>query len=59
MVAYIIMLRTYGLNQAIRFVDGIWLHQKSRQIRFLLGTDLFYVIRALHVLTTILYKYHG
>ena len=26
-------LRSYGVNQAIRFVEGIWLHRKSRQIR--------------------------
>ena len=25
-------MRTYGVNQAFRF--GIWLHRKSRQIRF-------------------------
>ena len=33
MVAYFIM-RTYGVNQAFRFAEGIWLHRKSRQIRF-------------------------
>ena len=27
-------MRTYGVNQAFRFVEGIWLHQKSRQIQF-------------------------
>ena len=27
-------LRTYGVNQAFRFVEGIWLHRKSHQIRF-------------------------
>ena len=27
-------IRTYGANRAIRFVEGIWLHRKSRQIRF-------------------------
>ena len=26
-------IRTYGVNQAFQFVDGIWLHRKSRQIR--------------------------
>ena len=26
-------MRTYGVNQAIRLVEGIWLHRKSRQIR--------------------------
>ena len=32
MVAHLTM-RTHGVNQAFRFVDGIWLHRKSRQIR--------------------------
>ena len=32
MVAHLTM-RTYGGNQAFRFVEGIWLHRKSRQIR--------------------------
>ena len=26
-------MRTNGVNQAFRFVEGIWLHQKCRQIR--------------------------
>ena len=26
-------MRTYGVNQVFRFVEGIWLHRKSRQIR--------------------------
>ena len=26
-------MRTHGLNQAFRCVEGIWLHRKSRQIR--------------------------
>ena len=25
-------VRTYGINQAIRFVEGIWLHHKNHQI---------------------------
>ena len=33
MVAHLPM-RTYGVNQAFQFVEGIWLHRKSRQIRF-------------------------
>ena len=32
MVAHFTM-RTYELNQAFRFVEGIWIHRKSRQIR--------------------------
>ena len=30
-------MRTHGVNQAFRFVEGIWLHRKSRQIRFFSG----------------------
>ena len=30
-------MRTHGENQAFRFVEGIWLHRKSRQIRKRLG----------------------
>ena len=33
MVAHFTM-RTYGVNQAFQFVEGIWLHRKSRHIRF-------------------------
>ena len=33
-------MRTHGVNQAFRFVEGIWLHRKSHRIRF------FYIIRA-------------
>ena len=29
-------MRTHGENQAFRFVEGICLHRKSRQIRFFL-----------------------
>ena len=32
MVAHFTM-RTDGVNQASRFVEGIWLHRKSRQIQ--------------------------
>ena len=34
MVAQLTM-RTHGVNQAFRFVEGIWLHRKSHQIRYL------------------------
>ena len=27
-------MRTYGVNQAFRLVEGILLHRKSRQIQF-------------------------
>ena len=30
-------MRTHGVNQAYSFVEGIWLHRKSRQIRFFFG----------------------
>ena len=34
MVAHFTM-RTYGVKQGFRFVEGIWLHRKSSRIRFL------------------------
>ena len=47
-------VRTYGVNQVFRFVEGIWLHRMIRQIRFFfLGKGLFYFIRVQHVL-----RYH-
>ena len=55
-------MRTYGVNQAFRFVEGIWLHRKSRQTIFIFGYDLFYIIRAQHVLSYPSYMYimyHG
>ena len=45
MVAHFTM-RTHGVNQAFRFVEGIWLHRKSHQIRFFSENDLVYIIRA-------------
>ena len=42
MVAHFTM-RTHEENQAFRFVEGIWLHRKSHQIR---KKDLVYIIRA-------------
>mgnify|MGYP007015541833 CR=1 FL=1 len=54
MVSHLTM-RIYGVNQAFRFVEGIWLHQKSRQIREKkIGKDLFCIIPAQHALS-----YHG
>ena len=45
-------LRTYGVNQVSRFVEGIWLQRKSRQIQtFFLRKDPFYFIRAQHFLS--------
>ena len=58
MVAHFTM-RTYGVNQAFRFVEGIWLHRKCRQIRRKkIGKEIFYTIHAQHVLSYYLYKYH-
>ena len=46
MVAHFTM-RTQGVNQAFRFVGGVWLHRKSRQIRYFFSEkDLVYIIRA-------------
>ena len=43
---------TCGVNQAFRCVEGIWLHRKSRQVRFFfLGKDIFHIMRAKHVLS--------
>ena len=44
MVAKITM-RTYGVTQGFRFVEGIWLNRKSHQIRFFSEKDLVYIIR--------------
>ena len=43
--------RAYGVNQVFRFVEGIWLHRKSRQINFFFRKDLLYFIRAQNVLS--------
>ena len=46
MVAHLTM-RTHGVNQGFRFVEGIWLHRKSRQIRFFFSEkDPVFIIRA-------------
>ena len=44
-------VRSYGVNKVFWFVVGIWLHLKSGQMRFLFGQDLYYFIRAKHVLS--------
>ena len=41
-------ISTYGVNQAFRFVEGIWLQRKSRQI---IVKDLFCIMRAPNVLS--------
>ena len=56
MVAHFIM-RTYGLNQTFRFVEGILVHRKSLQIRFFFSDiQLHHAVRIM-LLATILY-YH-
>ena len=45
-------VRTYGINQVFRFVEGIWLRRKSCQIRNFTS----YVRNK--ILATMLYKYH-
>ena len=49
MVAYF-TVRAYGVNQAFPFVESIWLHRKSHQIREKNLKGAFDVIRAQHVL---------
>ena len=45
-------LRAYEVNEVFRFVEGIWLHRKSRQGRFFFGgKDLFCLICAQNVLS--------
>ena len=40
-------MHTHGVNQAFRFVEDIWLHRKSRQIRFFSSKNgLISIIRA-------------
>ena len=40
-------IRTHGVNEAFRFVEGIWLHRKIYQTRFFFSKkDLVYFIRA-------------
>ena len=48
-------VRTYGVIKVFQFVEGIWLHRKSRCIRFFFGKDVYYFIRAQHDLS--LYNY--
>ena len=43
--------RTYGVNQAFRFVEDIWLTLQSRQIRFFSRKIPFHIIRAQRVLS--------
>ena len=51
-------MRTYGVNQEYRFVGGIWLHRKSRQIRFFSEITYFPSYVRNMFWATILYKYY-
>ena len=44
-------MRTYGVKEGFRFGEGILLHRMIRQIQKKIGKDLFYFIRAQHVLS--------
>ena len=59
MVAQITM-RIYGAKQGVRFVEGIWLHQKSSQIRIhFREKNVFYILRAHSEMSNYQYKNHG
>ena len=52
-------MRTHGVNQTFRFVKCIWLHRKSRQIRFFLRKKTLFSSFVRNVKwATILYKNH-
>ena len=44
-------MRTHGVNQALRFVEGILVSSKESSNPLFFGKDLFYIIRAQHVLS--------
>ena len=51
-------VRTYGVNQALRFVEDIWLYLKSRQVRFF-SEKAYFTSYVRHIFSsTILYEYH-
>ena len=50
MVAHFTM-RSYGVNQAFGFDEGIWLHRKSGQIRFFSENNSLYIMRARRILS--------
>ena len=35
-------MRTYGVEQEFRFLEGIWFHRKSSQIRFFFSEQTFF-----------------
>ena len=53
-------MRTYGVKQVFQFVEGIWLHRKSRQIRGFFREITWFTsyVRKLF-LVTILYQYQN
>ena len=46
-------MRTYGVNQEIRFAEGIWLGRKSGQIGFFFLSEntFFYIVFAQRALS--------
>ena len=52
-------MRTHVINQAFRFVESIWLHRRSHQIRFFFGKRP--ILRTLFWATISMYhaKYHA
>jgi len=58
MVAHFTM-RTHGVNQAFWFVEGIWLHRESHQIRFFFRKKTLFTSYVRNVnWATISYKNH-
>ena len=59
MVAHFTM-RTNGVNQAFRFVEGIWLHWKSHKLRLFFRKKTLFTSYVRNVKwATIYYKNHG
>ena len=44
-------VRTYGVNQVVRFIEGIWLPRKNLKIGFFSQKNLLYFIRAQFILS--------
>ena len=55
MVAHFIM-RTYGVNQAIRFVEDIWLHVNSRQIRFFFSEKTYFASYVRNMILAVVFQ---
>ena len=52
-------VRTYEVDQAFRFFEGIWLHRKSRQIRNFSENTYFTSFVRNMFWATFLYKNYG